>query len=220
MTSSDVVYTEAEARAVAAIPNRRCRGCAQWCPTRTAMPAASSTWPDVVRVDALERRTRSTARRSSGVGRADASARPGRSRVLEQRTTAMVVLVGLDRCPCPMLVEVLDRGAETDDLRDRRGARLELVRGGAYVDRSSATVSIISPPPRNGGSASEQLAPAPQHPDAGRAAHLVPGRTPAKSARRRSCTSTRQVRHRLGGVEDTMGADLLRPPAHDRPRPG
>src|SRR5690606_6840903 len=44
-TSSRVVYTDADARAVAAIPNRRCSGCAQWWPTRTAIPASSSTWP-------------------------------------------------------------------------------------------------------------------------------------------------------------------------------
>src|SRR5690606_6337734 len=34
-TSSRVLYTANDARAVAAMPNLRCSGHAQWCPTRT-----------------------------------------------------------------------------------------------------------------------------------------------------------------------------------------
>ena len=44
-TSSGVVYTWNDARTVAAMPNRRCSGHAQWCPTRTATPRSSSTCP-------------------------------------------------------------------------------------------------------------------------------------------------------------------------------
>src|SRR5690242_20180736 len=44
-TSSSVLYTANDARAVAAIPNRRCSGHAQWWPTRTATPSSSRTWP-------------------------------------------------------------------------------------------------------------------------------------------------------------------------------
>src|SRR4051794_401533 len=44
-TSSGVLYTAKVARTVAATPNRRCSGHAQWCPTRTATPRSSSTCP-------------------------------------------------------------------------------------------------------------------------------------------------------------------------------
>ena len=47
------------------------------------------------------------------------------------------------------------------------------------------TVSIISPPPRNGGSCVEQLALAPEHADAGRADDLVAGEDHDVGARRR-----------------------------------
>ena len=39
------VETEALARVEAVTPRRRCSGCAQWWPTRTAMPRSSRNWP-------------------------------------------------------------------------------------------------------------------------------------------------------------------------------
>ena len=44
-TSSSVLYAAKLARVVAVARNRRCSGQAQWCPTRTAMPASSRTCP-------------------------------------------------------------------------------------------------------------------------------------------------------------------------------
>src|SRR5699024_3358185 len=43
--SSMVVCTPTDARAEDCAPRRRCSGCAQWCPTRIAIPASSSSWP-------------------------------------------------------------------------------------------------------------------------------------------------------------------------------
>ena len=80
-------------------------------------------------------------------------------------------------------VEVVDGGAEPDGLGDRRRAGLELPR--ELVGRASrqATSRIISPPPRNGGHGVEQLLAAPEHADAGRAAHLVAGEAEEVGAR-------------------------------------
>src|SRR5208283_323698 len=44
-TSSFVLYTANDARAVAGIPNRSITGCAQWCPVRIAMPSRSRIVP-------------------------------------------------------------------------------------------------------------------------------------------------------------------------------
>ena len=63
------------------------------------------------------------------------------------------------------------------------------------------TVSIIEPPPRNGGIAAEQLAPAPQHADAGRAAHLVAGE--GDEVHVEVDHVDRQVRHRLRASSST-----------------
>ena len=52
------------------------------------------------------------------------------------------------------LVEIVNGRAQTHRLRDRHGARLELVRRRRKVERSIQTLSIISPPPRKGGMAS------------------------------------------------------------------
>ena len=69
------------------------------------------------------------------------------------------------------------------------------------------TVSIISPPPRNGGSSSSSSLAAPQHADAGRAAHLVAGERDEVGAE--GLHVERHVRRRLRGVDDDQRADLV-----------
>jgi hypothetical protein len=49
------------------------------------------------------------------------------------------------------MAQVVDRSTQTDGFGDRRRACLELLRDGAYVERSIVTVSIIEPPVRKGG---------------------------------------------------------------------
>jgi hypothetical protein len=71
------------------------------------------------------------------------------------------------------------------------------------------TVSIISPPPWNGGSCVEAPRDGPTGPDAGRADALVAGE--GHQVRRRRPHVDGQLRDGLGSVHDDQCADLVRP---------
>jgi hypothetical protein len=102
--------------------------------------------------------------------------------------------------------EVLDRRAEPDRLGDRWCARLELVRyrreGGALhgnrLDHLTAAEERWE--------CVENIAPPPQHADAGGAAHLVPGERDQIGAELGDVH--RRVRHRLRTVEKHQRTDL------------
>jgi hypothetical protein len=79
----------------------------------------------------------------------------------------------------------------------------------AYVEPAIWTSSIMSPRPRNGGSASSRAAASPQHADAGGADHLVAGERDEVGAEGRDVV--RQLRDSLRRVDDDERTDLAGP---------
>ena len=129
-----------------------------------------------------------SAPRSLGVERAvDASRRPRRRGAPARRRRARAR--GRARASMPMADEQVDRGAEADDLGDRRRPRLELrrrLRPADLVERRPP--AIMCPPPINGGIAASSVAAAVQDADARRA------RRPCGRSRRRSRRRARRGR--------------------------
>src|SRR5438067_1096744 len=125
-----------------------------------------------------------------------------------ERVCGQLVLVRLDRVEADAR-QIVDRGAESDRLRHRRGARLELV-------RQLAPRRLLDPDRVDHVAAGEeglhreqQLAAPPERPDAARAAHLVRGDRDEVRAER--LYVDRYVRRGLGGVADEDRALLVRP---------
>ena len=112
------------------------------------------------------------------------------------------------------LAQVVDGRAQAGRLRDRHRARLELVRrrrerralhpdGLDHLAAAEERRHLL-----------QQFPAPPEHADAGRAAHLVPGEAEEVGAERGDVH--RHVRHRLGGVHQHQRADRVRP-VGDRP---
>ena len=172
-------------------------GCAQWCPARMHTPArlASSAtscgcMPSIVNDARPPRRSASggpTTRRPSHLGEPFEHVRGERALV---RAHALH----------PELVEVVDRGAQADRLRDRRRAGLELprqlvpggaleVHGGDHVAAGEERRHLL-----------EELGSAVQDADARGAERLVP--RPAVEVGAERCDVDGHVRHRLRTVHD------------------
>src|SRR3954452_12844065 len=160
----------------------------------------------VVRVDVAEREGD---RRAPVLGRGGADdpeagdLRQALDRVLGERVLVGEDLVHADR------LEIVDGRAQTDRLRDRRGARLELVRRRGVrrrVHRHGLDHLAAAQERRQ---VLQELLAAPQHADAGRAAHLVTGE--GHEVGLEGLYVQRHVRRGLRGVDADQGADLLRP---------
>ena len=175
-------------------------------PTRTAMPRESSTWPTSCGWMPPSSKQIAPPRSTFSVG--PKMRRPSTLLQRVQRVAGERLLVRGDRVHADR-GEVVDRRAEPDRLRDRRGAGLEPVR--RRRRRSSPPCGRSrSSSRRRGTAAAGRAAPArDQHADAGRAADLVPGEGDEVRAERGHVH--RHVRHGLRGVEHDQRADLAGP---------
>ena len=190
-------------------------GQAQWCPTRTAMPRSSRTWPDVVRVHAVDDEGDALPRGSRSVGPERRAPRPI-GQAVEQRVGERL-LVGRDAIHAER-GEVVDGGAQADGLGGHRHAGLEPLR--RRRRRSSPPSGRSRSSSRRSGTAAWR-----------RAARARPHSTPTPlgpsilwpEKARKSTPELghvdRQVRHRLAGVQHDQRTDLAGP-GDERRRPG
>ena len=124
----------------------------------------------------------------------------------------MIVLLVLADVVQAQAVEVLDRRAQRDGLRDHRRAGLEAVRrlGVGRALHRHGLDHLAAPEERR--QVLEQVVAAPQHADAAGSVQLVPGEGDEVGAE--VLHVQRQVRGGLRGVDDGQRADRLGP-RHD-----
>ena len=105
--------------------------------------------------------------------------------------------------------QVVDRGARATAWAIIGVPASKRCGGAAKVEPSIDTVSIISPPPRNGGICASRSYLPQSTADAGRSVDLVTGEGQEVGAEVLHVDA--QVRGRLRGVDDGQRADLVRP---------